>query len=178
MASWDNKGIKGSDLQANYKKFGDEIKKRGLGEVIAEALVDVDARLGTLESADPDRLSNAIADSLDAQTLKYGGVLVKTQQAAKTSPSASGTDIAFIDTITQNANGEITATKKTVRSATTSQTGVVQLQDSLSDGVTNKAPTVNAVYDAVSAKQDSLTWITDDEIDVLWANAKSSVLAE
>lgn len=38
----------------------------------------------------------------------------KTKQTAKASPTASGTTLAFIDTITQNANGEITATKKTV----------------------------------------------------------------
>ena len=49
----------------------------------------------------------------------------KVLQTAKTSPTASGTDISFIDTISQDANGEITATKKSVRSATTSQTGVV-----------------------------------------------------
>jgi len=49
----------------------------------------------------------------------------KPKQTAKTSPAASGADISFIDTISQNADGEITATKKSVRSATTSQTGVV-----------------------------------------------------
>lgn len=39
----------------------------------------------------------------------------KTKQTAKTDPTASGTGVTFIDTIAQNANGEITATKKTVR---------------------------------------------------------------
>lgn len=39
----------------------------------------------------------------------------KTKQTAKTDPTASGTSVTFIDTITQNANGEMTATKKTVR---------------------------------------------------------------
>lgn len=38
----------------------------------------------------------------------------KTKQTAKTDPTASGTSVTFIDTITQNANGEMTATKKTV----------------------------------------------------------------
>ena len=42
----------------------------------------------------------------------------KQQQTAKTDPSAEGTAAAFIDSITQNANGEITATKKTVRTMT------------------------------------------------------------
>ena len=39
----------------------------------------------------------------------------KTKQTAKSDPTASGTGVTFIDTLSQNANGEITATKKTVR---------------------------------------------------------------
>ena len=49
----------------------------------------------------------------------------KVVQSAVSSPSASGTEISFIDTISQNANGVITATKKTVRDASASQSGVV-----------------------------------------------------
>ena len=78
----------------------------------------------------------------------------KTVQAAKASPEASGTDIAFIDTITQNTNGEITATRKTVRGATTSQTGVVQLAGSIGATVStenNKAASEKAVRDAINA---------------------------
>ena len=51
----------------------------------------------------------------------------KLKQTAVTSPTASSTAIAFIDTISQNANGVITATKKTVQNATTSQAGVVKI---------------------------------------------------
>lgn len=39
----------------------------------------------------------------------------KTKQTAKSDPTAGGTGVTFIDTLAQNANGEITATKKTVR---------------------------------------------------------------
>lgn len=42
----------------------------------------------------------------------------KTKQTAKTDPSADGTAVSFIDSVTQNANGEITATKKTVKNMT------------------------------------------------------------
>lgn len=49
----------------------------------------------------------------------------KTTQTAKTDPTASGTTITAIDTISQNANGEITATKKTIRSASATQSGVM-----------------------------------------------------
>ena len=77
----------------------------------------------------------------------------KTKQTAKTDPTASGTTITAIDTITQDANGEITATKKTIRSATTSQTGVVQLAGSIGATVTtenNKAASEKAVRDALN----------------------------
>lgn len=52
------------------------------------------------------------------------------------SPTASGNEISFIDTVSQGANGGITATKKTVRSASTTQTGVVELatQDEVNIG--------------------------------------------
>ena len=42
----------------------------------------------------------------------------KPKQTAKTDPSADGTSATFIATLTQNANGEVTATKKTVRTMT------------------------------------------------------------
>ena len=42
----------------------------------------------------------------------------KNVQTAKTDPSAAGTSLTFIATITQNTNGEITATKKTVADMT------------------------------------------------------------
>ena len=52
------------------------------------------------------------------------------------SPTASGNEISFIDTVSQGANGGITATKKSVRSASTTQAGVVELatQDEVNTG--------------------------------------------
>lgn len=50
----------------------------------------------------------------------------KTKQTAKTDPTAAGNATAFIDSITQDANGEITATKKNVQAmvgATSSANG-------------------------------------------------------
>lgn len=51
----------------------------------------------------------------------------KLEFATVNSPAASGNEISFIDTVSQGVNGGISATKKTVRSASTTQTGVVQL---------------------------------------------------
>lgn len=49
----------------------------------------------------------------------------KTKQTAKSDPTASGTTITAIASITQNENGEITATKKTIQNASTSQNGLM-----------------------------------------------------
>ena len=56
------------------------------------------------------------------------------------SPATSGAEISFIDTVSQGANGGISATKKTVRSASATQTGVVQLatQDEVNTGTDTK----------------------------------------
>ena len=55
------------------------------------------------------------------------------------SPAVNGNEISFIDTVSQGADGGISATKKTVRSASTAQTGVVQLatQDEVNTGTDN-----------------------------------------
>lgn len=49
----------------------------------------------------------------------------KNVQAAVGDPAASGNTIAFIDTISQNTNGEITVTKKNVQNASGSQSGLM-----------------------------------------------------
>lgn len=78
----------------------------------------------------------------------------KIKQDAVNSPSASGTTTAFIDTISQDANGKITATKKNITSASTSTAGIVQLSSSTSSTSTTTAATASAVksaYDRASA---------------------------
>lgn len=59
----------------------------------------------------------------------------KRVQTAKSDPTASGTATSFISTITQDANGEITATKASLPTASTSVAGIVQL----GSGATNAA---------------------------------------
>ncbi len=49
----------------------------------------------------------------------------KDKQTPKTNPETDGEEIAFIDTITQDAQGVITATRKEVREASSEQSGVV-----------------------------------------------------
>ena len=53
----------------------------------------------------------------------------KTQQTAVSDPSADGNAAAFIDSISQNANGEISVTKKNVQAASASQAGLMSAAD-------------------------------------------------
>lgn len=72
----------------------------------------------------------------------------KDVQTAVSDPTASGTTITAIDTISQDAQGKITVTKKTIRSASTSQTGVVTTYTSLaSDSDNSHVPTRGVVND-------------------------------
>lgn len=54
---------------------------------------------------------------------------VKSVQSAVVSPNPSGNSISFIDTVSQNEQGVITVTKKTVRSATDTLSGLMTSTD-------------------------------------------------
>lgn len=55
----------------------------------------------------------------------------KQKQQSKSSPSSSGTAISFIDTISQNEQGVISATKKQVQNVSTTQSGLMSNTDKL-----------------------------------------------
>lgn len=77
----------------------------------------------------------------------------KPTQTAVADPTASGTAVAFIDSITQNADGAITPTKKTVRSASQSESGLMSATDKAKlDGIAAGAQvtSVNGQTRAVS----------------------------
>ena len=85
----------------------------------------------------------------------------KLKQTAVSDPTASGTTLTAIATISQDANGEITVTKKTIQDGTTSQKGVVQLTDSHASTSTTTAATpknVKEAYDLAAGKQDPITF--------------------
>lgn len=117
------------------------------GNVLAEALLDIHERLKAVEGATEDLTA---PDRWKA---------FKTVQLAKPSPSASGDTVTAIDTVAQDENGELTATKKNIRQGTTSQTGIVQLSDATDSTSTTLAATANAVkkaYGLAASKQDAL----------------------
>lgn len=109
--------------------------------------------LGNLPVVDGQEVIFYVSDDQSVKIWQSSEGNYKIKQAAKTDPTASGTTITAIDTISQNSNGEITATKKTIRSGTTSQTGIVQLKGSIaaSESDDSKAATPKAVRDTINA---------------------------
>lgn len=69
----------------------------------------------------------------------------KATQSAVSDPTASGTGLTFIDSITQDAQGVITPTKKTVQTATQSADGLISSTDKAKlDGIASGAQ-VNSI---------------------------------
>lgn len=112
----------------------------------AKMASDIDAlqtAVGNIDySGKADKVSDFTEDNLAALdgygNLKDSGVSAssfqpagsyKTTQSAVSDPSASGNAAAFIDSISQNAHGVITVTKKNVQAASASQDGLMSSSD-------------------------------------------------
>ena len=75
-----------------------------------------------------------------AVNLTAANIGAKAVQAAVNDPTASGTSLTFIDTISQDAQGVITPTKKTVSSASQSADGLMSSTDKTKlDGIASGA---------------------------------------
>ena len=97
--------------------------KNGLSQQVVVAHQDVSGKA----DKDADAVANNIAIfDANGNPVDSGHALseYKTQQSAVSDPSADGTGITFIDSISQNENGVITPHKKTVQSASASSSGV------------------------------------------------------
>ena len=129
--------------------------------VLGKAIEKGDIGLGNVNNtSDADKpISTATQAALDLKADKTELSGYKTKQTAVVDPSAEGTGLSFIDSASQNANGEMTVTKRTVQDGTTSQKGVVQLEDSHASMSTTTAATpknVKEAYDLASGKQDPI----------------------
>lgn len=116
--------------------------------------------LGNLPVVDGQEVIFYVSDDQSVKIWQSSEGNYKIKQTAVSDPTASGTTLTAIATISQNANGEITATKKTIQSATTSQSGVVQLAGSIGATVAsenNKAASEKAVRDAINALDSEKT---------------------
>ena len=104
----------------------------------------------------------------------------KTKQTATTDPTASGTATSFISTITQNANGEISATKANLPTASTSAAGIVQLAGSIGATVSsenNKGASEKAVRDAINALDSNATSSDGTNVQVKVTEADGKITA-
>ena len=141
--SYDNKAANGEQLETVI--VGRILQKiLADGVSIAQALNSLERRIAAIEGIETPE----------------GGY--KPMQEPLVSPSASGTAIQFIESVSQDATGRMTATKKTVRTGSTSQTGVLQLTDSHSSTSTTTAATpknVKEAYDLANGKQSPATTI-------------------
>ena len=132
---------------------GDSTKKNitlktGLSQQVLVAHQDISGKA----DKDSDAVTGNIAEfDANGNPVDSGHALseYKTKQTAKTDPSADGSGVDFIDSITQDANGEITAHKKTVQSASASQAGLMSSSD----------------FNKLAALQEC----SDDDIDSIFA---------
>lgn len=135
MSSWDGKAINGADLQADLQAVAVEIKKRGLGEVVAESLVEIDGRLKALEDAGVN-IGDVVADSVNTQVLKVKGVdaspsdhthQVKINGYTKTVPKTGGTPVDLGTYVTPTGDGTNVTTTPTSESSYTKPTSATKL---------------------------------------------------
>ena len=97
-------------------------------------------------------------------------------QNAVNDPASSGSGIDFIATISQDENGEITVTKKAVRIANGTQSGVVTLSDShtstsdVNGGVAATPKSVKDAYDLASGKAGKVANATENNFAALDSN--------
>lgn len=76
-----------------------------------------------------NNLSGTANNGVVTNLTKSGNVITVTSKSlTKTSPSASGNATAFIDTVSQAADGQITATKKNIPLATDTENGLLSFQ--------------------------------------------------
>lgn len=91
----------------------------------------------------------------------------KTKQTAVPDPSASGSGLEFISSVSQNANGEVATSKKSVQDGTTSQKGVVKLNNAINSSSTTEAATPKAVKDAYDSLNNKIiaraTFLSQEE---------------
>ena len=95
---------------------------------------------------------DAVEDAVEALNGSAEGTGAKKIQAAVASPAVGSTPvIEFIDTISQNANGDITATKQAVRNASAGVTGIVQMATGATTNTVMEAAQVQAAINEAVA---------------------------
>jgi hypothetical protein len=108
--------------------------KSGLSKQVLIAHQDISGKADKVSNATAgnfaglDANGNLVDSGSKASDFQAAGDY-KTTQTAVSDPTADGNAAAFIDSISQNANGEITVTKKNVQAASATQAGLMSAAD-------------------------------------------------
>ena len=121
-------------------------------DISGKADKDTDAVTGNFAVFDAN--GNPVDGNCKPEDFQAAGSY-KTTQTAVSDPTASGTALEFIDTISQDTNGEISVTKKTVANVSASTSGV---------GGTN-----GLMIAADKEKLDGLLECSDSDIDSIFS---------
>ena len=135
----------------------------GTWEVIGDTSIDLDGKADKVTNATANNFAglNASGNLTDSG---YKASDFKTKQDAVSDPTASGTALAFIDSISQDADGVITPTKKTVANASASTSGVggsAGLMTATDKEKLDALPTNAELEAALADKKDVQTAVVD-----------------
>ena len=147
---YNSDAISGEKLRALMQ---DEVYDRLKGDVpesIAVFLCSLKAQVDSIQKAISEKnLGECVADSIDAQNLSVKGEGVKIRQNPVNTYSIDSTKVSqFVDSVTQNENGEIVVHKRDVQQSSTSQSGIVQLYDGVDSSSSSLAASALAAKTA------------------------------
>lgn len=144
-------------------------------ETITIAATDTTYSTGTASTPGLTKLYTGTGNNTDGamtqaavQTALNG---YKPVQTAVTDPTASSTALSFIDSISQNTNGVITATKKSVSGATASAAGITKLYTGLgenTDGAMSQAAVNTALGSYVLTATAESTYAKKTDIATVY----------
>jgi len=160
-------GTAGANAQFTFDKSTGTLTTKILSITVANGTSPISVTSNTL-------VTNLNADLLDGQHLTYFGTAANTQAAfdkANSAGTAANTDYTFINTtpgtygsanvipvVTLTANGRVSSiTNTNIQTASTTQAGVVQLNDTYTSTSTTQAATANSVKNAYQAAVDAAT---------------------
>ena len=148
-----NSGLTSSSISDVINAL-DVAQSGGNGKYI-KAISETDGKISATEGTIDTSVTSGSANPVTGGAVSTALAGKKNTQTAVSDPTASGTGISFIDTISQDTNGVIAPHKSTVQPASTSQSGVVQLSNSYSGTSQTKAVTEKALSDGLATKQAS-----------------------
>ena len=140
-----------------YQKPTNGIPKTDLASDVQTSLGKADTALQSSDIANKaDKDTDAVAGNIaqfdaNGNPVDSGHALseYKTKQTAVSDPTSDGSGVAFIDSVSQDANGVITPHKKNVQNASASQAGIMSASH--------------------YSKLEAITYATDSDIQALFA---------